>query len=291
MSNSLPYIAYGFATSIFDDHTLDNKTSHPIPTQPPIPAFTDHDGTHDHNTDDHNDNDHHNPGPFPPSLPSGCRFDTHDRNYVYTKNGKSAKGSTCEIAILNWNIKYGRNPPPRPVPIPLPVPRPRPVIIVPPHLPGLCVKDGKRYIFKGRVRCHDNRKHGCLREVIGKSCSDAKNNFCKLYGHNGKCFGDPAVTIQDPDDFRGDNDTNIVIKIIDDDSNMPDAVPVAADEAEQQQKAADAAAPPVAPPAAPTAAPAADLSGVLAGTTAGIPNVVLLAGGAMMLFMVMALRK
>ena len=283
-SSSIPYIAFGFATNVFDDHTLDNKTSHPIPTQPPI-NFTDHNGTHDHNT---NDDDHHNPGPFPPSLPSGCRFDSHDRNYVYTKSGKSATGSTCEIAILNWNIKYGRNP--KPVPIPLPVPRPRPVIIVPPHLPGLCVKDGKRYIFKGRVRCHDNRKHGCLREVIGKSCSDAKNNFCKLYGHNGKCLGDPAVTIQDPDDWRGDNDTNIVIKIIDDDSNMPDAVPVAADEAEQQQKTADASAPPVAP-AAPAAPAAMDFSSILSGSTGGISNLVILGGGALLLFGIMALRK
>jgi len=273
---------YGFATSIFDDHTLDNKTSHPIATQPPIPAFTDRDGRdHDHNTDDHT-----------PSLPSGCRFDSHDRNFVYTKSGKSATGSTCEIAILNWNIKYGRNPKPVPFPVPFPShndprPRPRPVIILPPHLPGLCVKDGKRYIFKGRVRCHDNRKHGCLREVIGKSCSDAKKNFCKLYGHRGECQGDPSFTIQDPDSFDGDNDSNIVIKIIDDDSNMPDAVPVAQDEAEQQQKTADTAA----TAAAPAPATGGDLSGVLSGQTAGIPNVILLAGGAMMLFMVMALRK
>lgn len=273
---------YGFATNVFDDHTLDNKTSHPIPTQPPIPAFTDHNGTHDHNTD---------PG-HPPSLPSGCRFDSHDRNYVYSKSGKSATGSTCEIAILNWNVKYGRNPKPVPRPIPVPFPRPRPVIILPPHLPGLCVKDGSRYIFKGRVRCHDNRKHGCLREVIGRSCSDAKKNFCKLYGHNGKCSGDPVYTIQDPDNFGGDNDTSLVIKIIDDDSNMPDAVPVAADAAEQQQKAADTAAPAPAAAAAPPPPPAAgDITGVLSGSTAGIPNIILLGGAAMMLFMVMALRK
>ena len=281
MSNSLPYIAYGFATNIFDDHTLDDKTANPIPSQPPVTT------THFPPGHDDNDDDHHNPGPFPPpSLPPGCRFDSHDREYVYTKNGKSARGSTCEIAKINWNIKYG-SPHPVPVPFPVPVPRPKPVIIIPPHLPGLCVKDGHRYIFKGRVRCRDNRKHGCLREVIGKSCSDAKKNFCKLYGPGGRCVGDPSFTIQNPDSWHGDDDRNIVIKIIDD--SVPGGVSPEQDDAEQKEKAAAATAAPAAPVA--PAPPGGDLSDVLSGQTAGIPNVMLLAGAAMMLFMVMALRK
>ena len=283
MVNSLRFKAYGaYQANVFDDNShLMDKTTAPIVTQPSI-NFTDHDGTHDHNTD-----------PIPSHLPAGCTLNSNGR-YSFRKNGHAVSGTSCEDAIAKWYDLYGSNEGPpvyRPVPPVIIRPSPPPIIInLPkPRLPGTCIKDGHNYIFKGRVVCENPHKSGCTREVIGSSCSDAISNFCKLYGLNGKCVGDPATRPQSPVDFRGDKNKSLVIKIIDDDA--PGGTPVDTDAKQQADAAAKAAAAPPVAAVAPAIPPSTDISGIFAGSTMGVPNIMLIGGGALLLFMVLALKK
>ena len=220
---------------------------------------------------------------YQPHLMPGCKADPNTGGFKYSKNGKSATGSTCEIAKLAYDTKY-------------------PEYLDDYQRTKQTVKRlnaylHKEYVFRGLVRCKNSNNRGCWREVIGRTEREARENFCRLYG---PCIGDPVVVVQVPVSYIADRDRTHVIKIGDQDIdggvnpmtvngpvtatvniNAPPTPPVVSNPGEPPASAATSVA---TPPPAPT-------TDFLNGSIGGIPTILILGGGAALLLMMMVLKK
>lgn len=222
---------------------------------------------------------------YQPHLMPGCKADPNTGGFKYSKNGKSATGSTCEIAKLAYDTQY-------------------PAYLDDYERTKNTVKRlnsflHKEYVFRGLVRCKNSNNRGCWREVIGRTAQEARENFCRLYG---PCVGDPVVVVQVPVSYIADRDRTHVIKIGDQDVdggvnpmtdingpvtaivniNAPPTPPVVSNPGEPPASAATPVATPPPPPSS---------TDFLNGNIGGVPTILILGGGAALLLMMMVLKK
>lgn len=274
--HSIRYRAYGnygnrsYATATTDDDIIKPIVAVPdftrtIPT--PVPVVEKPTSSRPRTDDDHDDR-----RPFLPHLIPGCKADPGSAGFKYTQNGKTTTGSTCEIAKLNWDIRYGNN------------------NHNDDHHDDDHHDNNHSYTFRGLVRCSNPKKKGCFRVVMGRDLDDARRNFCKLFGFNGRCNGDPRFVIQEPPVITV-IDRRYVVLAADDD--LPDATPVAQAQQETQSQSVTINNPPPPPldPAPASPAAGSGLDSILSGSIGGISTPLVIGGGMMLLMMMMMMRK